>query len=56
MKHDTDSVELLTVGNGTYSSDGRLAVAWRYPGNWTLQITPVELDDGGCYQVMKLKI
>lgn len=50
MKHSEDSVQLLTVGNGTYSNDNRLAIAWRYPGNWTLQISPVELHDAGCYQ------
>jgi hypothetical protein len=38
------------VGNGTYSNDNRLAIAWRYPGNWTLQISSVELQDTGCYQ------
>ena len=50
MKHGEDNVQLLTVGNGTYSNDNRLAIAWRYPGNWTLQISPVELSDAGCYQ------
>lgn len=50
MKHSDDSVQLLTVGNGTYTSDNRLAISWRYPGNWTLQISHVELHDAGCYQ------
>lgn len=50
MKHSMDSVQLLTVGNSTYSNDNRLAVTWRYPGNWTLQITSIELTDSGCYQ------
>lgn len=50
MKYSDDSVQLLTVGNGTYSNDNRLAIAWRYPGNWTLQISSLELHDTGCYQ------
>lgn len=50
VKYSEDSVHLLTVGNGTYSNDNRLAIAWRYPGNWTLQISSVELQDTGCYQ------
>ncbi|XP_046635229.1 zwei Ig domain protein zig-8-like [Daphnia pulicaria] len=50
VKYSEDSVQLLTVGNGTYSNDNRLAIAWRYPGNWTLQISSVELQDTGCYQ------
>lgn len=50
MKHSDDSVQLLTVGNGTYSGDNRFAITWRYPGNWTLQISSVELHDAGCYQ------
>lgn len=50
MKHSEDSVQLLTVGNGTYSNDNRLTIAWRYPGNWTLQIAAVQLEDSGCYQ------
>lgn len=43
-------MQLLTVGNSTYSNDNRLAIAWRYPGNWTLQINSVDLLDTGCYQ------
>lgn len=50
MKHSSDNVQLLTVGNTTYANDNRLAVAWRYPGNWTLHIGAVDLSDTGCYQ------
>ena len=50
MKHSPDNVQLLTVGNTTYANDNRLAIAWRYPGNWTLQISAIDLSDAGCYQ------
>jgi len=50
LRHSGDNVHLLTVGNLTYADDTRLSIHHRYPGNWTLAISPSALEDSGCYQ------
>lgn len=51
MRHFDDNVQLLSVGDAMYSNDDdkRMSIAWRYPGNWTLNIGQVKLEDSGCY-------
>ena len=50
MRHWNDNVQLLTVGDTMYSNDNdRMSIVWRYPGNWTLNIADVQLEDSGCY-------
>ena len=50
LRHTDKSVELVTMGTTTHSGDSRLSVHYRYPGNWTLKISDVTLEDDGCYQ------
>ncbi|XP_068082132.1 zwei Ig domain protein zig-8 [Anabrus simplex] len=49
LRRSADRVSLLTVGQGTYSSDPRLAVRFQYPNNWRLHINPVQRSDEGVY-------
>lgn len=42
-------LQLLTVGNQTYSGDSRYAVHYQYPHNWRLKITKPQVTDEGTY-------
>lgn len=45
-----EQMHLLTVGAATYSSDARLALRFRYPNDWRLEVSPVTLRDQGRYE------
>ena len=45
-----NELQLLTVGNNTYSGDLRYAVHYQYPNNWRLKITKTQVTDEGTYE------
>lgn len=45
-----NELQLLTVGNNTYSGDARYAVHYQYPNNWRLKITKTQVADEGTYE------
>lgn len=47
---DGNGMELLTVGQQTYSGDIRYQVELQYPNNWRLKITAATKDDEGTYE------
>uniref|UniRef100_A0A336LKU9 CSON010974 protein n=1 Tax=Culicoides sonorensis TaxID=179676 RepID=A0A336LKU9_CULSO len=49
-KHNSDKLQLLTVGNHTYSADTRYSVDFQYPNNWRLKITAAIENDEGIYE------
>lgn len=49
-KHNSDKLQLLTVGNHTYSADTRFSVDFQYPNNWRLKITGAIVNDEGIYE------
>ncbi|XP_071743348.1 zwei Ig domain protein zig-8 isoform X2 [Lepeophtheirus salmonis] len=44
-----NSLELLTVGDSTYTGDSRINVSYKYPNNYRLNITNVKKSDAGRY-------
>ncbi|CAG7820255.1 unnamed protein product [Allacma fusca] len=50
LRRKKDNLQLLTVGNATYSSDSRVGLHFRYPNNWRLGILNVNKRDEGEYQ------
>ncbi|XP_063709038.1 uncharacterized protein LOC134837585 [Culicoides brevitarsis] len=49
-KHNSDNLQLLTVGNHTYSADTRFSVDFQHPNNWRLKISAAALNDEGIYE------
>lgn len=43
------TIDLLTVGDATYTGDKRINISYQYPNNWRLNITDVRKADGGPY-------
>ena len=42
-------LDLLTIGNSTYTSDDRISANFRHPSNWGLTINNLTPDDAGMY-------
>lgn len=49
-KPGESGLELLTVGQQTYSGDSRYKVEFQYPNNWKLKIESVVKEDEGTYE------
>lgn len=49
-KPGESGLELLTVGQQTYSGDNRYKVEFQYPNNWKLKIESVVKEDEGTYE------
>ncbi|XP_055309756.1 uncharacterized protein LOC129573352 isoform X2 [Sitodiplosis mosellana] len=49
-KPGESGLELLTVGNQTYSGDSRYKIEFQYPNNWKLKIESVVREDEGTYE------
>jgi len=43
------TIDLLTVGDATYTGDKRVNISYQYPNNWRLNITDVRKSDNGPY-------
>lgn len=50
-KPGDSGLELLTVGQQTYSGDSRYKIEFQYPNNWKLKIESVVKEDEGTYEV-----
>lgn len=50
MRRKGDELNLLTVGNNTYSADARYTVAAEKPDNWQLFIRDAGAHDEGSYE------
>lgn len=48
-KPGESGLELLTVGQQTYSGDSRYKIEFQYPSNWKLKIESVVKEDEGTY-------
>ena len=42
-------LDLLTIGNSTYTSDDRISTKFRHPSNWGLKIYNLKPSDAGMY-------
>eukprot|EP00095_Tigriopus_kingsejongensis_P012034 snap_masked-scaffold593_size129216-processed-gene-0.15 protein:Tk12034 transcript:snap_masked-scaffold593_size129216-processed-gene-0.15-mRNA-1 annotation:"Obscurin" len=49
LRHQGETIELLTVGDTTYSGDSRINISYEYPNNWRLNISDVQKVDSGLY-------
>jgi len=49
MRQGEGTIDLLTVGDTTYTGDERINVSYQYPNNWRLNLTDVRKSDGGLY-------
>lgn len=49
-KPGESGLELLTVGQQTYSGDSRYKIEFQYPNNWKLKIEQVIREDEGTYE------
>jgi len=49
LRHKDDTIELLTVGDSTYTGDPRINVSFQYPNNWRLNISDIVKSDSGVY-------
>lgn len=49
-KPGESGLELLTVGQQTYSGDSRYKIEFQYPNNWKLKIESVVKEDEGTYE------
>lgn len=47
---NSDKLQLLTVGNHTYSADQRYSVDFESPNNWRLKIVSAVSNDDGMYE------
>lgn len=45
-----NGLELLTVGQHTYTSEKRFTMDFQYPNNWRLKITNATKSDEGLYE------
>jgi len=49
LRHKENTIELLTVGDSTYTGEQRINVSFEYPNNWRLNITDIIKPDEGVY-------
>ncbi|KAJ8668792.1 hypothetical protein QAD02_000051 [Eretmocerus hayati] len=49
-QNDGENINLLTVGQQTYTGDARYTVEFQYPDNWRLRIANVNSSDEGQYE------
>jgi hypothetical protein len=42
-------LDLLTIGNSTYTSDDRISASFRHPSDWGLKIDNLNPSDAGMY-------
>lgn len=49
MRQGDGTIDLLTVGDTTYTGDERINVSYKYPNNWRLNISDVRKSDEGRY-------
>lgn len=46
---DKDGLDLLTIGNSTYTLEPRIAAQFLHPANWGLKISNIQPEDAGTY-------
>ncbi len=44
-----ERLDILTIGNSTYTLEPRISSLFRHPGNWGLQIVDLRPSDAGTY-------
>ena len=49
LPEDDSSLDLLTIGNLTYTTDPRVSANFRHPANWGLRIEELRPSDAGTY-------
>ena len=49
VRREDSSLDLLTVGNLTFSGDERYSILHQHPNNWVLVIDTVNMADTGRY-------
>ena len=49
VRREDSSLDLITVGNLTFSGDGRYSILHQPPNNWVLVIDTVNMADTGTY-------
>lgn len=46
---DKDGLDLLTIGNSTYTLEPRISAQFLHPANWGLKISNIQPEDAGTY-------
>eukprot|EP00095_Tigriopus_kingsejongensis_P011728 snap_masked-scaffold213_size254208-processed-gene-1.8 protein:Tk11728 transcript:snap_masked-scaffold213_size254208-processed-gene-1.8-mRNA-1 annotation:"conserved hypothetical protein" len=46
---DQDGLDLLTIGNSTYTLEPRIVSHLQHPANWGLKISEIRPEDAGTY-------